>query len=248
MSSTDESYSLNDLVDTYNIDNEYEQFKRREFLDKLGSYIDLSVSNVLELGAASGQMTDMLSKLAKHVTAVDGSSEFLKIAKQRVSSAENVIFVESYFESLAFDEKFDCLVMHHILEHVEQPVSLLKRLKDLLSDNGVFVISVPNAHALSRQLAVEMGLLDDVYHLTENDRNHGHYRVYDWKRLEKELVDSGFRIIGRHGLSFKLFADFQNIEMIKHNIIGEEQLRGLWKIADRYPETAGAIMIVADLG
>ncbi len=248
MSNIDEPYRLNELVDTYNIDNEYEQFKRREFIEKLDSYIDLSTSSVLELGAASGQMTDMLSRIAKRVTAVDGSSEFIKIAKQRVSSANNVVFIESYFESLAFDEKFDCVVMHHILEHIEQPVPLLKRLKSFVSNNGVFVISVPNAQALSRQLAVEMGLLDDVYHLTENDRNHGHYRVYDWNRLETELIDSGFRIVGRHGLSFKLFADFQNIEMIKHSIIGEQQLKGLWKIGDRFPEIAGAIMIVADLG
>jgi 2-polyprenyl-3-methyl-5-hydroxy-6-metoxy-1,4-benzoquinol methylase len=131
------------------------------------------------------------------------------------------------------------------LEHIENPVPLLIQIKNIIRNNGVFVISVPNAQALSRQLAVKMGLLSSIYELTDNDKHHGHYRVYDWVMLENEIIESGLEIIGRHGLSFKLFSDKQNIEMLKNQIIGKDQIRGLWQLGDEFIDFSGAIMIVA---
>jgi 2-polyprenyl-3-methyl-5-hydroxy-6-metoxy-1,4-benzoquinol methylase len=239
-------YDLNALVDTYNIDNIYEQYKRFEFLDKLRNYINLKKSNVLEFGSATGQMTQILSQRTKKVVAVDGSSEFIKIAKKRVNNAGNVQFIETYFENFATNEKFDCLIFHHILEHIKDPVSLLSNVLRVINKNGIIAVSVPNSHALSRQLAVKMGLLNSIYDLTKNDINHGHFRVYDWKILEEQITESGYSILGRHGLSFKLFSDKQNIEMLSANIIGEEQIKGLWLMADELPLISGAIMIVAN--
>lgn len=238
-------YNLNALVDTYNIDNIYEQYKRFEFLKKLNNYIDLRKSTVLEFGSASGQMTEILSKMTKGVIAVDGSTEFIRIAKARVRNARNVKFYESYFEKFTLDEKVECLILHHVLEHLRTPRSLLLKVNSYLKKDGIVAISVPNAHALSRQLAVKMGLLNSIYDLTENDKNHGHFRIYDWKRLEEQLAQSGLIVIGRHGLSFKIFSDKQNIEMLNSKIIGEEQIKGLWQLADEFPEIAGAIMVVA---
>lgn len=90
-----------------------------------------------------------------------------------------------------------------------------------------------------------MGLLNSIYDLTENDKQHGHFRVYNWKILEEQITESGFSIIGKHGLAFKLFSDKQNIEILNAKIIGEEQIKGLWQLADELSDFAGAIMIVA---
>ena len=239
------SYDINGLVNTYNIDNVYDQYKRLEFIEKLNNYIQLQKSDVLEFGSATGQVTEILARTAKRVIAVDGSKDFIKIAKKRVCDFKNVTFYESYFEDFKLDEKFDCLIMHHILEHIENPVSLLSNIKEFLNEDGIVMVSVPNAHALSRQLAVKMGLLSSVYDLTDNDKHHGHYRVYDWDTLQEQITESGFNIIGKHGLSFKLFSDKQNIEMLNLKIIGENQIKGLWKLGDELSHFAGAIMIVA---
>lgn len=236
---------LNSLVKTYDIDNEYEQFKRLEVINKLYDYFCISDACILELGCASGRMTRILASMSSLVVAVDGSSEFIDIAKKNNAGVVNVRFVESLFSDFETQDKFDCVLMHHILEHLEKPEILLDDVKRFIGRDGIIVVTVPNANALSRQLAVKMGLLSSVYELTDNDRNHGHYRVYDWPSLEKQVVDAGFTIIGRHGLSFKLLSDRQNNEMLRHNIIGEEQAKGLWLLGDEMPELAGAIMIVA---
>jgi 2-polyprenyl-3-methyl-5-hydroxy-6-metoxy-1,4-benzoquinol methylase len=245
MDSKKTAFDLNALVNTYNIDNIYEQYKRFEFIKKISTYVELENSSILEFGSASGQMTEILADRCMKVTAVDGSSEFIKIAQQRVITKNNVTFHEAYFEDFKIDEKFDCLIFHHIMEHISDPVSLIKKITPFMKKGAIVAISVPNSHALSRQLAVKMGLLTDVYQLTENDKHHGHYRVYDWSKMEEDIKKGGLSIIGRHGLSFKLFSDKQNIDILNANIIGESQIYGLWKLADDYPNISGAIMIVA---
>ncbi len=75
-------YDLDALVDTYNIDNLYEQYKRLEFVEKLKNYIKIKAATILELGCTSGQMTKILVGMAKSIVAIDGSIRFAKIAKK----------------------------------------------------------------------------------------------------------------------------------------------------------------------
>ncbi len=234
---------LDRLVDTYSIDTVTEQYKRLEFIAKLAKYVELRHSSVMELGSASGGLTALLANECERVVAVDGSARFLEIARARVAG-RSVEFVHAMFEQLQRSDRFDLLVMHHILEHVDAPVSLLAHLRPFLRPGGHFAITVPNAHALSRQLAVSMGLLASTHDLTLNDHHHGHQRVYDWRTLEVDVEAAGYEVAGRHGLALKLFADFQNEKMVAEGIIGDAQLRGLWPLADTYRDVAGAIMIV----
>jgi 2-polyprenyl-3-methyl-5-hydroxy-6-metoxy-1,4-benzoquinol methylase len=239
-----EHIDLDKLVDTYNIDTVTEHYKRLEFLQKLSQHVRLADARVLELGSASGRLTEMLAAHCPRVVAVDGSARFLETARARPGN-QGVEFVHSMFEDLALSSTFDVIVMHHVLEHIQAPWAVLGALRKLLTPGGLLAITVPNAAALSRQLAVKMGVLKSVFELTENDHRHGHFRVYDYEGLAKELLACGYSIAGRHGLSFKLFADFQNEQMFKQNIIGDAQLRGLWQLAEEYPEVAGAIMVLA---
>jgi len=204
----------------------------------------LTAASALELGSATGQLTELLAQACSRVVAVDGSSRFVAIAKARPGN-RNVRFIESMFEDLDLTDRFDVIIMHHILEHVEDPRSLLGKARNLLLPGGVLAITVPNAHALSRQLAVKMGLMKTVHDLTDNDRHHGHFRVYDSQSLRDELRASGYDVTGSHGLSLKLFADFQNEHMVKAGIIGDRQFRGLWDLAEDFPQLAGALMVIA---
>lgn len=239
----DTAQKLDSLVDTYAIDTVSEQYKRLEFIEKLSMHRSLKSASVLELGCASGRLTELLARTCANVTAVDGSSRFLDIAKKQVGSLP-VTFVESLFEEYQPRERADVVVMHHILEHVDDAVLILRRIREFLQADGLLAISVPNAMALSRQLAVSMGLLGSVYDLTANDHHHGHQRVYDWGTLEADALAAGYRIKARHGLALKLFADFQNERIIETGVLGEAQFHGLWKLADRHPDISGALMMV----
>jgi 2-polyprenyl-3-methyl-5-hydroxy-6-metoxy-1,4-benzoquinol methylase len=237
------SEKLDELVDTYSIDTVSEQYKRLEFIEKLAQHVSLADASAIELGSASGRLTALLADRCRKVVAVDGSARFLAIART-TARQQNVCFVHSMFEDWETKQTFNLAVMHHVLEHLDAPVPLLRTLRGLVANDGVLAITVPNAHALSRQLAVRMGLLKSVYDLTPNDYHHGHRRVYDWQSLEADVAAAGYTVVARHGLALKLFADFQNEKIISAGIIGDSQMRALWLLGDDYMGIAGALMMI----
>jgi hypothetical protein len=104
---------------------------------------------------------------------------------------------------------------------------------------------VPNAQAFSRQLAQRMGLIKDLYALTDNDHAHGHRRVYDKKTFVKDFEASGYQVVTTEGVIFKILADFQLNKMMQSGIIGEEHIRGLQEMARGQQDFCDSIFIVA---
>ena len=198
--------------------------------------------NALEFGCCDGYMTSLIAPLCEKLTVIDGSRTFIEMARKRVPS--NVDFVHTLFEDYAPDIRYDYIFATYVLEHVGDAVGFLKLARGLLSPHGQLFIVVPNARALSRQLARHMGLLGDLYTLTPNDINHGHRRVYDRVSLTRDLDAAGLQRIAEGGLLLKLLADFQMDKMIESEIIGDAQAEGLYRMGLEYPDLAGSLFSV----
>ena len=198
--------------------------------------------HALEFGCCDGFMTDLIAKDVKQLTVVDGSQTFIDMAKKRVPS--NVEFVHSLFEDYSPGCKFDYIFATYVLEHVGDAVGFLNIASQLLADDGLLFLVVPNARAFSRQLARHMGVLDDLFALTPNDINHGHRRVYDRIALNRDIAAAGMLQVGQGGLLLKFLADFQMDALIGNGILGEPQLEGLYKMGFEYPDLAGSLFSV----
>lgn len=197
----------------------------------------------LELGCSDGFMTALLAGQIAHLTVVDGSPTFLDKARAHAAGLP-VEFVLSLFEDYAPTVRYDCIFATFVLEHVQDPVAFLRNAGQWLADDGLFYLVVPNARALSRQLARHMGLLGSLYDLTPNDLNHGHRRVYDPASLNRDIDAAGLRRISQGGLLLKPFADFQMDQLIDGGIVGEPQMEGLYQLGLEYPELAGSLFAV----
>lgn len=238
----DEKAFLDALVDTY-VTSESPQDRVikglavRAFAPFLGGR-----SSALELGCSDGYMTSLLAPRFDEFVVVDGSRHFLEVARAR--NPDGVEFVHSLFEEYSPDRRFDCVFACYILEHVQDPVALIARIGGLLEDDGVLCLVVPNARALSRQLACRMGLLEDPYALTPNDIRHGHRRVYDRRLIDRDIAAAGLVQVAQGGLMMKPFADFQMDAMFEHGILGDAQVDGLYALGLEYPELAGSLFSV----
>ena len=114
----------------------------------------LQPDRVLELGPAEGIMTALLAPVSKHLTIVDGSAAFCDDLRKRFPQA--TVF-HSLFEQFRTDQRFDTIVLGHVLEHVIDPVEILSLAKTWLAPQGRVLAAVPNARSLHRQAAVIMG-------------------------------------------------------------------------------------------
>jgi 2-polyprenyl-3-methyl-5-hydroxy-6-metoxy-1,4-benzoquinol methylase len=242
----DENFFLENLTKTYTQPSKSpnDQMFRAAAMRNFKPYIKKPNGCALEFGCSDGFMTSMIASEVDRLTVVDGSKTFINMTKKKIGSKVN--FIHSLFENFESEKKFDYIFACYVLEHIKDPIKFLKLAAGLLNENGLLFIVVPNARALSRQLARHMGLLDDLYSLTKNDIAHGHRRIYDRAILNRDIESAGLTQINQGGLILKLLADFQMDQLIKSNILGEKQREGLYKMGLEYPDLSGALFSVCN--
>jgi 2-polyprenyl-3-methyl-5-hydroxy-6-metoxy-1,4-benzoquinol methylase len=199
---------------------------------------------VLELGCFQGAFTQRLTEHFTDITCIEASSDAINAARQ-LPILSNVFFVESEFEYAELDRKFENILLVHVLEHLDDRVGLLKKIKDKwLADNGVFIVACPNAYAPSRQIAVHMGLIEYPEAVTPPEHAHGHRVTYSMETLENDILESGLSIIDSSGIFFKALANFQWDKLLETDIVSEVFFDGCYKLGVKYPDLCSSIFFV----
>jgi 2-polyprenyl-3-methyl-5-hydroxy-6-metoxy-1,4-benzoquinol methylase len=214
------------FTNTMTIEYSYEIFRR--FLKK---------GKILELGPAEGLMTKNLIIEDENLFVIEGSDIFAQNLK---TIYPNLNIINALFEDAEINEKFDNIVLGHVLEHVESPQVVLSKVKSWLKPGGIVICAVPNARSLHRQAAVEMGLMKSIFDLSQKDIHHGHMRIYTPETLRTEFINAEFEVLHFGGYWMKPISDSQ----IEQNW-SKEMLFSFMKIGETYPDIAGEIYIIA---
>jgi 2-polyprenyl-3-methyl-5-hydroxy-6-metoxy-1,4-benzoquinol methylase len=202
---------------------------------------------LLELGSFKGDFTKRFLPYFDDVTCVEASSFAIKEATQTLDG--KVKFVNSLFEKAALPKRYDNIVMTHVLEHLDDPVLVLKRVNDeWLSEGGRFFLVCPNANAPSRQIAVKMGLITHNASVTPAEAEHGHRYTYSLDTLERDAVAAGLKVAHRSGIFFKALANFQWDRLLQTDIISNEYLEGCYKLGQHYPDLCSSIFLLCEQG
>lgn len=203
--------------------------------------------SLLELGSFRGDFTKRFVPYFDDITCVEASSVAIDEAKKKLS--ENVTFVNSLFEAAVLPKRYDNIVLTHVLEHLDDPVLVLKRINDeWLAEGGRFFLVCPNANAPSRQIAVKMGLISHNSAVTASEAAHGHRCTYSFDTLEREAVAAGLKIIHRSGIFFKALANFQWDRLLQTDIISKDYLDGCYKLGQQYPDLCSSIFLLCERG
>lgn len=189
----------------------------------------------LELGPASGYMTKELVKEFDMLHLVEGSKELLA----EIPDYKNVVKHHSLFEEFITTNKYDTIIMSHVLEHISEPVEVCSKIYNWLSNDGVFLVSVPNAKSIHRMVAVEMGLLKSEYELNSRDHELGHYRIYDMDILKSHLTQAGFKIKESGGIFLKPLSNNQ----IEKNW-DDGMIEGFYKVGKYFQNHCAEIFVV----
>lgn len=201
--------------------------------------------SLLELGSFKGDFTRRLCDRFDDITCVEASGEAIEEARCKLG--DSVKFVHSTFETVALTRRYDNIVLTHVLEHLDDPVHVLKRVNDeWLADGGRFFLVCPNANAPSRQIAVKMGLISHNSAVTAAEAEHGHRCTYTLDTLERDAVAAGLKVIHRSGIFFKALANFQWDRLLKTDIISPEYLEGCYALGQQYPDLCASIFLMCE--
>jgi len=222
---------VNKSVENY-FDNYYGQKATTEEKFMTKATIELAKKivankNILNLGLGNGLISSQLENIVKSQVVVEGSKKIMEFFS---FESEKTIFIESYFENYNSDKKFDVILANHVLEHVDNPIELMKeKFHEWLSDDGVVFITVPNAKSIHRLVGKQMGMINSEYDLNNSDIKAGHQRVYDIDLLKSHIKKANLKIVELGGYNIKMVSLLQMQEW------SQELLDAIFEVSKKIP-------------
>ena len=186
---------------------------------------------------AAGELSSLLAPSCEEYQIVEGSQANIEATRRRVPSA---ILVHALWEEYEPKRRFSDIIAFNALEHVSDPVGLLKRLRPWLEPGGRLHVIVPNGLSLHRLVGVELGLLPHPLHLTDDDRAQGHECNYTIESLRTDLAAGGFPIVHWQGIFLKVLSNRQMLDW------EWELIRALDRVGQRFPSHGSQLYAVAE--
>jgi O-antigen biosynthesis protein len=157
---------------------------------------------VLDVGCSTGYLAKALGERGNVVSGIEYDQA--SADKARPFLADLVVGdleAPNIFESFA-DASFDVVVFGDVLEHLRDPLPVLRRTRRLLAAGGSVVISVPNVAHGDVRLSLLAGRFDyrDTGLLDET-----HVRFFTRANLDRFLHDAGFTAVDVRTTTAPLF-------------------------------------------
>lgn len=136
---------------------------------------------VLEVGCGPGLMLAAFRRRGWRVLGIERNAAVAESARR----ALGVEIVATPVEALPGDARFDLIIMFHVLEHISEPVALLRECAKRLAPGGHLITNVPNFSSWQSRFAGPMWLhLDVPRHLVH----------FTPKTLAAALARAGFKV------------------------------------------------------
>lgn len=219
---------------------QFDSVVREKFLKRVEHYWSPG-SSCLEIGSHDGSMTQQLLTYFDEVEVIEPSREMADtVAETYGVKVHNVTL-----EEMPSYEGFKHIFLVHVLEHLGDPVGSLSKLKSAMDEDAKLYILVPNAFALSRVIAKEMGLLNNEKDVMPGESAQGHRLTYDLATLRKHIKASGLAALEEGGIMLKPLSNSQMDKVISGGIINEDYLAALDELSKRDSAGSSSIYTVA---
>ena len=209
-------------------------------------------ARVLEVGCGLEPLFTYWSGFQR-MTVVEPSPDF--VANARAQAARRAVtnldvdveviqgFLEDVAEQLTGAAPLDFVVASSLLHEVADPERLLRTLHALAAPATVLHFNVPNVYSFHRLLALEMGLITDLFEQSETEKSFQRTTRFDRAKLEAMLVAADFEVL-RFGTYFvKPFTHAQMERLIDDKILPVGAVLGLERMSTHLPDM-GAEMYV----
>lgn len=139
-------------------------------------------NRLLEVGIGAGEMTAVAKEYLFDVTGID-------IRKAYANAVGNMLGVNVIVKDfMMYDtgDTFDVICMGDVLEHLPEPVKALKKVHDLLRENGVLWVSTPNFDSAYARIMKDK---DPMWRVCE------HLNYFSFTSLQAVLETEGFQVV-----------------------------------------------------
>lgn len=146
---------------------------------------------VLDIGCSDGSLGEAIKKIY--------NSEVVGVEISSLASLEASKKIDKVFQGdiLKIDIPyskgyFDVIILADVLEHLINPLEVLKKVKHYLNPNGYIIVSVPNIANWSVRLNILFGSFN---YAQQGILDSTHLRFFTFKSIENLLISAGFKIV-----------------------------------------------------
>jgi len=172
---------------------EEETFEYNKQTQYVLKHISINPS-ILEFGCHSGLLSKILINKGKCVTGFDNDEDAIQKAKERNVNAfcTDLNKIESW-EGYIKDKKFDSILFLHILEHLYNPLEIVKSSIKYLNSDGVIIIALPNICNARNRFSIS---LKGKFEYTETGvMDNTHIRFFTVQTANNMIKEAGLKVI-----------------------------------------------------
>lgn len=107
--------------------------------------------SIADIGCGTGKLISKIDKRINNsfLIGLDISENMILHSQRRILTGNNkILFINDDFMKYDFKNRFDMIIFSYVLHHMDNPVEALRRAKELLTNNGNILFSVPGTNYL----------------------------------------------------------------------------------------------------
>ena len=142
-----------------------------DFVLRQSKILDCNNLSVLDIGCSNGFKTQMLFDKYENINKIVGidiDDKAINEAKIKFRDNAKYTFELNSIDNLNEENKYDIVCLSYVLQHLENPELIIKKLKKLLTDRGVLIIKVPD-DSFKHCFPDNEHLLENIFELYENE-------------------------------------------------------------------------------
>lgn len=159
--------------------NEKDRFL--EDVNYILEYIDhLSPGTVLDIGCGPGWLLSKMSnKWSKYGSELD--TDAIRMVNDNSIEITNQDIRDRKYPS----SSFDLVIMHHVIEHLYDPISMIEEVRHILKENGILILGTPDFDSgCAKLFKSNYRMLHDPTHVS----------LFSCDSMHRFLRDYGFKI------------------------------------------------------
>lgn len=190
-----ESMDIQKKYDEHYFDSKKYSKRRKHKIKKSGWLIQMALEfnpelkNLLEVGCSVGNTLEAARNKNIGHLGIDISQYAVEYCKKKGLNAKQLTLEDLQKK----DERFQLIFMQHVLEHFPDPFHTLKRCHQLLEEDGLIIILVPNADYRN---AAKKRANHRFYN--KNGVGTEHYAYFQYPSLSRVLRKNHFRILQKN--------------------------------------------------
>jgi len=218
------------------------RYRKRKIVESLEKHQPRAI---LEIGCGLDPIFNHYAAF-DHCTIIEPGDDFVRLARDQARSDDAIAVVHGTLEEnveTLLKTRYDFIILSSLLHEVGDSKRLLDAAARLCSPTTIVHINVPNARSFHRLLALEMGLIGDLFEKSATQRRMQQSHTFDVDSLAELASQSGFQVVEQGTFFIKPFTHAQMGSLQAAGLVTDLMLDGLYGLSSHFPDNGSEIFM-----